>query len=82
MIELVYSLFGISGLALLVWAVRSVKRWGAANYAEKIAKEKQQAVEKQLEEIRDVKEIEERLRRDAAYRHRVRAYFKKPKPKP
>lgn len=32
MIEALYALGGLGGIAVLVWIVRSIKRWGAAEH--------------------------------------------------
>lgn len=32
MIELFYALGGLGGLAILIWVVRSIKRWGASEH--------------------------------------------------
>ena len=45
MIEVLYSLLGIGGLAVLIWCIRSVKRWGAAEYKEDAAIKQREAAE-------------------------------------
>lgn len=44
--EIVYSFFGLSGVALLIWATRSIKRWGAADAKrEEAEKDRDEAIE-------------------------------------
>lgn len=69
MIEALYALGGFGALAVLVWAVRSIKRWGAAKY-------KLDEAEKKLEGIENAKKIHDRVSRDNDFRKLVRDKFR------
>jgi hypothetical protein len=68
-IEIIYAVGGLSVFAVLVWAVRSIKRWGASDY-------KRNDAEKKLKGVRDAKKIKDRLAIDSDYRKRVRDKFR------
>lgn len=67
--SVLYSLFGLGGLAALIWVVRSIKAWGNAEY-------KKEEAEEDLKGIRDAKDIHNRIDTDPAYRDRVRDHFR------
>jgi len=75
-LEIVYSIAGFGGVALLVWAVRSIKKWGAADSKRKEAEKAQVVAERQLKEIRDVKKIHDTIKLNNDERVRIRDKYK------
>lgn len=60
--EILYSIFGVGGLAILIWVVRSIKRWGAADARAERAEEKQHDAERLANRPRTMSDRIERLR--------------------
>jgi len=75
-LEIVYSITGFGGVALLIWAVRSVKRWGAADSKRKEAEKDKAQVEKKLKDVRNVKKITDNISRDKSKRVRIRDKYR------
>lgn len=47
--EILYSFMGFGGLAVLIWVVRSIKRWGAADAKKAEAEKERDAARENLD---------------------------------
>lgn len=76
MLEALYAFGGLGGLAILIWVVRSIKRWGAAEHKLAQSEKEKKTLQQDVENIKDAKAIHDRVERDPAYRDNVRDLYR------
>lgn len=74
--EVLLSVAGLGGLAVLIWAVRSVKRWGAAEYKQQQAEKDRDEALQVIERIEKAKGAVSRLTDDLRAKLRKRYNIK------